>query len=317
MQHDVAQTWALCRFYPGQKFFPQKRPFGGVVAEVRFDQKRANRAQSDSRCCACATASRDTSQAISRCSRASDIVSPRDVARARAAHQSPSLLLSSSFTACGLALPPEAFITCPTNQPIAFGLVLGPRPCPGFLATISSTTFSIAPSVGDLLHAALLDDRARIAALAPDDLEQVLGDLARDGAFLDQIEHGAELRRADRAVGDVLALLVEAAGQLVDDPVGRGLGVAPLGHRLEIVGQALLGDQHVGVVGRQAVLGGEARLLVVRQLRQMLPSAHRHRPGRTPAAADRGRGNSGSRAPPPCDRIERVSPLFGSNSRVS
>ena len=36
---------------------------------------------------------------------------------------------------------------------------------------MSSTTFSIADEVGHLLHAARLDDRARIAALGPDDLE--------------------------------------------------------------------------------------------------------------------------------------------------
>ena len=49
-----------------------------------------------------------------------------------------------SLTACGLALPPDAFITWPTNQPIAFGLVLASPTLSGFLATMSSTSFSIA-----------------------------------------------------------------------------------------------------------------------------------------------------------------------------
>jgi hypothetical protein len=37
--------------------------------------------------------------------------------------------------------------------------------------------------VGDLLEAPFLDDLRRVAALAPDDLEQVLGDLAGDRAL--------------------------------------------------------------------------------------------------------------------------------------
>jgi len=36
--------------------------------------------------------------------------------------QMPSLRLSRSFTACGLTLPPDAFIACPTNQPMSLGL---------------------------------------------------------------------------------------------------------------------------------------------------------------------------------------------------
>ena len=38
--------------------------------------------------------------------------------------QMPSLDLSRSLTACGLALPPDDFITWPTNQPISCGLAL-------------------------------------------------------------------------------------------------------------------------------------------------------------------------------------------------
>src|SRR5690606_13449906 len=47
--------------------------------------------------------------------------------------------------------------------------------------------------VGHLLQPARLDERARIAALVPDDLEQILGDLAGDRAFLDQVDDRAEL----------------------------------------------------------------------------------------------------------------------------
>src|SRR6185503_6166458 len=41
--------------------------------------------------------------------------------------------------------------------------------------------------IGHLLHPARLDDRARIAALGPDDLEQILGDLSRDHPLPDQV----------------------------------------------------------------------------------------------------------------------------------
>src|SRR5450631_1401074 len=52
----------------------------------------------------------------------------------RRARQSPSFFFRISLTACGLALPPDAFMTCPTNQPIAFGLVLASATLSGFLA---------------------------------------------------------------------------------------------------------------------------------------------------------------------------------------
>src|SRR6476659_2731408 len=57
---------------------------------------------------------------------------------------SPSLRFNTSLTACGLALPPDAFITWPTNHPIAFGLVLASPTLSGFIAIISSTSFSSA-----------------------------------------------------------------------------------------------------------------------------------------------------------------------------
>ena len=41
---------------------------------------------------------------------------------------------------------------------------------------MSSTMRFQRRNVGDLLQSALLDDRARVAALVPDDLENILGD---------------------------------------------------------------------------------------------------------------------------------------------
>ena len=93
---------------------------------------------------------------------------------------------------------------------------------------MSSTSASMRRNVGHLLQPALLDDRARIAALGPHDLEHLLGDFAGDGAVGDQIEDRTELRRANRRRRDILAFLVEPAGKFVDHPIGGELGVAAL-----------------------------------------------------------------------------------------
>src|SRR3990167_633899 len=79
------------------------------------------------------------------------------------------------------------------------------------------------PGIGDLFQAARFDDLARAAALGPDDLEDVLGDLAGDRLLADEVDDGADLVGRDRAVSDRLAFLVEAAGKLVDHPVRREL----------------------------------------------------------------------------------------------
>src|ERR1041384_3709667 len=63
----------------------------------------------------------------------------------RVRHAIPSFFLMSSLTACGLALPPVAFITWPTNQPASAGLALACSALSGLAAMTSSTAFSIAP----------------------------------------------------------------------------------------------------------------------------------------------------------------------------
>ena len=98
------------------------------------------------------------------------------------------------MTACGLALPPDDFITWPTNQPIAFGLDLGIGDLVRVLGDDFVDDLLDCAEVGDLFHPALFDDRARIAAFGPDDLEQILGDFSGNCAVGDQIEHGAKLR---------------------------------------------------------------------------------------------------------------------------
>ena len=108
------------------------------------------------------------------------------------------LALSSALTACGLALPPDAFITWPTNQPIAFGFAFAWATLSGIAGDDLVDDLLDRAHVGDLLQAPLLDDRARVAALAPDDLEEVLGDLAGDLALGDQVEDPPSCAAADR-----------------------------------------------------------------------------------------------------------------------
>src|SRR5215203_4331271 len=89
----------------------------------------------------------------------------------------PSFRLSISFTACGLALPPVAFMTWPTNQPRSVGFAFACSTLSGFADDLIDRGLDRA-GVGDLAQPAPLHELARVAALAPDDLEQVLGDLA-------------------------------------------------------------------------------------------------------------------------------------------
>src|SRR5689334_7204570 len=123
--------------------------------------------------------------------------------------------------------------------------------------------------VAHLLHAARLHDRARIAALAPTDLEQILGDLSGNRAGGDQVEDRAELRCRHRRGGDVLALLVESTRELIDHPIRGYFRIAALRGCFEEVGHLPLRHQNTGVVSGEAVLAGETPLLLVRQFRKM------------------------------------------------
>src|SRR5262245_51174750 len=78
--------------------------------------------------------------------------------------------------------------------------------------------------VGDLTQAPLLDDVGGIAALAPDDLEQVLGDLAGDRIVDRQLDYGAQLFWRYRRAGYLFAFLVQTAKQIIDYRVGHALG---------------------------------------------------------------------------------------------
>src|ERR1700754_3803110 len=123
----------------------------------------------------------------------------------------PSLAFRMSLTACGLALPPDDFITWPTNQPASCGLGFRLRNLVRIGGDDVVDHLFDRAQVRDLLHAARLDQLARVAAFGPDDLEQVLGDLAGDRAFADQADDGAELRGGDRRARNIPAFLVETS----------------------------------------------------------------------------------------------------------
>src|SRR5712671_2800733 len=85
---------------------------------------------------------------------------PRLRAKRMKYHPIPSLAFSRSLTACGFALPPEDFITCPTNQPTIAGLALACSALSGLAAMMSATSFSIAPTSVTCL-------RPRASTIAP------------------------------------------------------------------------------------------------------------------------------------------------------
>src|SRR3954466_10259049 len=130
--------------------------------------------------------------------------------------------------------------------------------------------------VRNLLHAAAFDQLAWVTALRPDDLEQILCDLARYRALTDQVDDRRQLRRRHRRCRNIVAFFVETPEQLVDHPIGRELAVARLVAKAREHGfvkhRALaLGHQHAGIIGRQAEALDEARLLLIRQFRQLRP----------------------------------------------
>jgi hypothetical protein len=63
----------------------------------------------------------------------------------------------------------------------------------------------------------------------------------------------AEPLGRDRRCFDAEPQSVQCTEQITHDPVRRRFGVSPGGNLLEELGGLLLGHQHVGVVGRQAI----------------------------------------------------------------
>ncbi len=154
------------------------------------------------------------------------------------------------------------------------GLAFACATLSGLAAMMSSTTFSIAPR-----SVTCFMPRASTSARGSPPSCQTISN--RSFAILPEMvpspirsTMAAELSGRHRRARNIPALLVEPPEQFVDHPVGGELAVAGLvgksgQHGFKEVRALAFGHQHAGVVGRQAEVGDEARLLLVRQFRQI------------------------------------------------
>ena len=102
----------------------------------------------------------------------------------------------------------------------------------------------------------------------------VFGDLAADGAVVDQVQQFGQVRRGDRGFVRRVMGIIEGAHEVPHDPVADDLGLREaLGGGLEVIGHGPRPDENVGVVGRQAVLRNEPLAPRVRQFRDGPPHA--------------------------------------------
>ena len=108
-------------------------------------------------------------------------------------HSIPSLALTRSLTACGLALPPRRLHHL-ADEP-ARQRRLGSRllDLVGIGGNYIVHRLLDRAGICHLLHAAAFDQRLGVSAFVPDDLEQVFGDLAGNRAFLDEVDNPAQL----------------------------------------------------------------------------------------------------------------------------
>ena len=74
-------------------------------------------------------------------------------------------------------------------------------------------------NIGDLAHAARFDDLGRIAAFGPNNLEELLPDLAGNHAVPHELDNRCKLRRRNRAVFDAFVIVLEGAEKLVNHQV--------------------------------------------------------------------------------------------------
>ena len=168
--------------------------------------------------------------------------------------------MSASLTACGLALPPVDFITCPTNQPNMPGFILTCSALSGLAAITASTALSIAPaSVTWRKPCASTSARGSAPTIVGEQpREEVLGDLAGDDAFADEIDEARQRRRTQARVRHCDALRIGLRGKVAHQPVGDclriALDAAVLDGALKEIRRLPLGDEDRGVVGGEAVV---------------------------------------------------------------
>ena len=214
----------------------------------------------------------------------------------------------------GWPCPFEAFITWPTKNPII--VVLPARYCStclGLAAITSSIIFSMRAGVADLLRLFLLVDDGEVHASARRRGRRALSAFLLLMAPLSS--RSAERRAPAMVTGDcsirgrgpsggpcnsLSTMLASALGTL------RLLGLA-----LKLIGAACVAVSVAASPARQSVLGDQALALGLRQLGQLGCGSASARPPPPPAAAGRAPGNSGSRGPFPCERMELVLPSPG------
>ena len=132
----------------------------------------------------------------------------------------------------------------------------------------SARHFGDLPFVGNLFEALRRDHVVRRFSAAEHFCQNVFAHLARDGAFLDQLDQLAQIFRPDRALGNLLPGLVQQVGELRQHPIGRRFsGRAGSDHAFVIVGQGAGCDQQTCVVGGQLVFPHETVFFGLRQLR--------------------------------------------------
>ena len=150
-------------------------------------------------------------------------------------------------------------MACPVNQPAT--LVLPLSVLVGLFGVVGDDLVDDGgdfAAVADLLEAFFFDDRIGVLAAVEHLVEDILGDLAGDGAVGNQVDQAAELRGTDRAVGDLQIVGVQAAEEVTGDPVGGDLRVAfgtvGIHHGFIELGGLPLGDQHTRIIFAQAKL---------------------------------------------------------------
>ena len=183
----------------------------------------------------------------------------------------PSFTFSSSFTACGLALPPDNFITWPTNQPIIAGFILRLLCLLGIALQDGDDELSIS----EMSLTCFIPRASTVTLGSPPSTQvisnRVLCDFARNGAGGDQIEDAPSCAADIGELAISLPALFNRPARSLMTQFAAALASRPLADCLEEFSGLAFGREHTGVVGGEPVARDEARLLFVGELRQTCP----------------------------------------------
>ena len=161
-------------------------------------------------------------------------------------------------------------MTCPTRKPITT-LLAGPELLNDVRVLRDHLVHdrSERTGVGHLTQAEPVDDRGDAVAGLHRILQRLLRPRPGDRVVGDQPDQLGQMLGRDAGLAGVHAVLVQQAGQILRDPVRRGLGVDPRCDRsFEQIGRRAVGDKHARNLGLEAELGRVALAPDARQLRQ-------------------------------------------------